>query len=57
MLKIYDVIIEVVAELKPVMLTIERRDADLARHVRRLYVCGAEDQDVGGSGCVRWYRW
>jgi len=35
MLKIYDVIIEVVGELRPVMEQIERCDADLARQMRR----------------------
>ena len=35
MLKIYGVILEVVAELKPVMNAIERRDADLAKQMRR----------------------
>ena len=35
MLKIYDVILGVVRELKPVMTTIEQRDPDLARQMRR----------------------
>ncbi len=35
MLRIYDVILEVIWELRPVIGTIERRDADLARQMRR----------------------
>ena len=35
MLRIYDVILTVVGELKPVIGQIERRDADLARQMRR----------------------
>ena len=35
MLRIYDVILEVVGELRPVMGQIERYDADLARQMRR----------------------
>ena len=35
MLKIYDVIIRVVGELRPVMNAIEKRDPDLARQMRR----------------------
>ena len=35
MLRIYDVILEVVAELRPVIEQLERRDADLARQMRR----------------------
>ena len=35
MLKIYDVILGVVRDLKPVMTAIEQRDADLARQMRR----------------------
>ena len=35
MLMIYEVILEVVGELKPVMRAIERHDADLARQMRR----------------------
>jgi four helix bundle protein len=35
MLRIYDVILEVVGELRPVMGQIERCDADLARQMRR----------------------
>jgi len=35
MLEIYGVIIEVVGELKTVVVQIERRDPDLARQMRR----------------------
>jgi four helix bundle protein len=35
MLKIYDVILGVVGELKPVMTAIARQDPDLARQMRR----------------------
>jgi four helix bundle protein len=35
MLKIYDVILGVVGELKPVMSAIERKDPDLGRQMRR----------------------
>ena len=35
MLRIYSVILEVVAALRPVIERIERRDADLARQMRR----------------------
>jgi len=35
MLRIYDVVLEVMTALRPVMATIERRDPDLARQMRR----------------------
>jgi len=35
MLRIYDVILEVVREMRPHVEAIERRDADLARQMRR----------------------
>ena len=35
MLRIYNVILEVVTDLKPVIEQLERRDADLARQMRR----------------------
>ena len=35
MLRIYGVILEVVTDLRPVVGQIERRDADLARQMRR----------------------
>jgi four helix bundle protein len=35
MLRVYDVSLEVIAELRPVLLRIERCDRDLARQLRR----------------------
>jgi len=35
MLRIYPVIIEMIASLRPVMVALERRDGDLARQMRR----------------------
>ncbi len=35
MLRIYDVVLEVVRDLRPVIEGIERRDSDLARQMRR----------------------
>lgn len=35
MLRIYDVVIETIGEMRPLIAQIERRDADLARQMRR----------------------
>jgi hypothetical protein len=35
MLRIYEVALRVIAELRPVLVTIERKDRDLARQMRR----------------------
>jgi len=37
MLRIYDVVIEAIGEMRPVISQIERRDADLARQMRRAF--------------------
>ena len=37
MLRIYDVVIEAMGEMRPVISQIERRDADLARQMRRAF--------------------
>jgi four helix bundle protein len=51
MLRIYGVIIEVVRELRPVVGQIERRDADLARQMRRAMCSVALNVAEGmGSG-------
>jgi four helix bundle protein len=53
MLRIYDVILEVVAELRPVIGQIERRDGDLARQMRRaacsVVLNTAEGMNSGGG--------
>jgi four helix bundle protein len=51
MLKIYGVILQVVGELRPVVGQIERRDADLARQMRRAMCSVALNVAEGmGSG-------
>ena len=37
MLRIYDVVIEAMGEMRPVISQIERRDTDLARQMRRAF--------------------
>ena len=49
MLRIYGVILEVVAELRPVVGQIERRDADLARQMRRA-LCSVALNTAEGMG-------
>jgi len=60
MLKIYAVILELVRELKPVMLAIERNDSDLARQMRKasssVVLNVAEgSRSLGGNKRVRYY--
>ena len=49
MLRIYSVILEVVAELRPVVGQIERCDADLARQMRRA-MCSVALNTAEGMG-------
>ncbi|MGO8999897.1 MAG: four helix bundle protein [Polyangiaceae bacterium] len=49
MLKIYGVILEVVAELRPVVGLVERCDADLARQMRRA-MCSVALNTADGMG-------
>ena len=51
MLRIYSVILEVIRELRPVVVQLERRDADLARQMRRAMCSVALNVAEGmGSG-------
>ena len=59
MLRIYTVILEVVAELKPVVGQIERCDADLARQMRRAMCSVALNtaEGMGSRGRLRKVRY
>ena len=59
MLRIYSVILEVVAELRPVVGQIERRDADLARQMRRAMCSVALNvaEGMGSRGKLRNVRY
>ena len=59
MLRIYSVILEVVAELRPVVGRIERCDADLARQMRRAMCSVALNtaEGMGSRGKLRRVRY
>jgi four helix bundle protein len=59
MLRIYGVILEVVAELRPVVGQIERCDADLARQMRRAMCSVALNtaEGMGSRGRLRKVRY
>jgi four helix bundle protein len=59
MLRIYGVILEVVAELRPVVGKIERCDADLARQMRRAMCSVALNtaEGMGSRGRLRKVRY
>jgi four helix bundle protein len=59
MLRIYPVILEVIAELRPVVGVVERRDADLARQMRRAMASVALNtaEGMGSGGKLRVARY
>jgi four helix bundle protein len=59
MLKIYDVMLEVVRDVKPVIVQIEKHDADLARQMKRAAASVVLNlaEGSGSSGGVRRVRY
>jgi four helix bundle protein len=61
MLRIYEVVLALVAEVRPLILEIERRDGDLARQLRRALASGplnvAEGSySQGGNRAARYHN-